>query len=164
MSETHEVIDRLRKVKFEYGMSSLGRMAAIGRAILPSEKGWMWTTDSCEMLKNKLISLLESAWNGGFDDGFASADDWCAENEDAMREHGWVRVEDAVSLPVDINGDRVHAGDLVIAQNGKSYRVECVALRNNDTWCVVITDGFSDPHVLGIYVDCDTVRVVKGTQ
>lgn len=30
-------------------------------------------------------------YNDGFDKGFASADDWLAQHEDAMAEHGWVR-------------------------------------------------------------------------
>jgi len=30
-------------------------------------------------------------WDEGYDAGFASADDWCAQHEDAMAEHGWVR-------------------------------------------------------------------------
>ena len=33
----------------------------------------------------------ERAYNAGYDEGFASADDWLAEHEDAMAEHGWVR-------------------------------------------------------------------------
>ena len=162
MSETYDVMDRLRKVKLTHQIEPAARLYVIARTVMNEAK---WPTIAwCHDYRDKLVNLLESAWNDGFDDGFASADDWCAENEDAMREHGWVRAEDTVSLPVDMNGNRVHAGDSVIAQNGKSYRVECVALRNNNTWCVVITDGFSDPHVLGIYVDCDTVCVVKGTQ
>ena len=37
-----------------------------------------------------------SYWQGasykdGYDEGFASADDWLAQHEDAMAEHGWVR-------------------------------------------------------------------------
>jgi len=30
-------------------------------------------------------------YDEGYDVGFASADDWCAQHEDAMAEHGWVR-------------------------------------------------------------------------
>lgn len=32
-----------------------------------------------------------AAYNAGYDEGFASADDWAAQHEDAMAEHGWVR-------------------------------------------------------------------------
>lgn len=44
---------------------------------------------------------------GGYDAGFASADDLIAQHEDAMAEHGWVR------LPVDEDGDVLHIGELV---------------------------------------------------
>lgn len=45
-------------------------------AVLDNERGNMHDTD---------------AWKLGYDEGFASADDWLADNEDAMAEHGWVR-------------------------------------------------------------------------
>jgi len=53
-----------------------------------------------------------SYWQGasyrdGYDDGFASADDWLAQHEDAMAEHGWVK------LPVSEDGDVLHIGELV---------------------------------------------------
>lgn len=51
-----------------------------------------------------------SYWQGasykdGYDEGFASADDWLAQHEDAMAEHGWVR------LPVDADGVPIRVGD-----------------------------------------------------
>lgn len=53
-----------------------------------------------------------SYWQGasykdGYDEGFASADDWLAQHEDAMAEHGWVK------LPVDADGEYIHVGDVV---------------------------------------------------
>ena len=53
-----------------------------------------------------------SYWQGasykdGYDEGFASADDWLGQHEDAMAEHGWVR------LPVSEDGDVLHIGELV---------------------------------------------------
>lgn len=41
----------------------------------------------------------------GFDDGFASADDWLAQHESDMRRHGWMR------LPLDSEGLPIHVGD-----------------------------------------------------
>lgn len=43
----------------------------------------------------------------GIDMGFASADDWLADHEDAMEEHGWVR------LPLDADGVPIHVGDVL---------------------------------------------------
>lgn len=40
--------------------------------------------------------------------GFASADDWLADHEDAMEEHGWVR------LPLDADGEVVRIGDVMV--------------------------------------------------
>ena len=53
-----------------------------------------------------------SYWQGasykdGYDEGFASADDWLGQHEDAMAEHGWVK------LPVSEDGDVLHIGELV---------------------------------------------------
>lgn len=36
----------------------------------------------------------EQGWKDGFDAGYASADDWLAQHEDAMREHGWIRADE----------------------------------------------------------------------
>lgn len=47
-------------------------------------------------------------WKQGYDAGFASADDWLAQHEDAMAEHGWVR------LPKDADGEYIHVNDEVI--------------------------------------------------
>lgn len=44
----------------------------------------------------------ETAYDKGYDEGYASADDWLAEHEDAMAEHGWYRAVDADKQPVRI--------------------------------------------------------------
>ena len=46
-------------------------------------------------------------YNTGYDVGFASADDWLADNEDALVEHGWVK------LPKDANGEYIRIGDVM---------------------------------------------------
>lgn len=55
----------------------------------------------------ELDAAREQSFNAGFDDGFASADDWLAQHEDAMREHGWVK------LPKDADGEYIHIGDVL---------------------------------------------------
>ena len=50
-------------------------------------------------------------YDEGWDAGFASADDWCAQHEDAMNEHGWVR------LPKDADGEPIHIGDVMDGVN-----------------------------------------------
>lgn len=75
----------------------------------------------------ELDAAREQSFSAGFDDGFASADDWLAQHEDAMREHGWVK------LPVDADGIPIHIGDRM--ENGE--RVERIML----------TDGSWEPSV-----------------
>ena len=55
----------------------------------------------------KLAAQVDESERIGFDQGFASADDWLAQHEDAMAEHGWVK------LPVSEDGDVLHIGELV---------------------------------------------------
>ena len=43
----------------------------------------------------------------GFDEGFASADDWMNMNEDDLSKHGWVK------LPVDADGVPIRVGDVM---------------------------------------------------
>lgn len=57
------------------------------------------------------LSRRNEAYNMGYkagiNMGFASADDWLADHEDAMAERGWVK------LPVSEDGDVLHIGELV---------------------------------------------------
>ena len=55
----------------------------------------------------KVSYWQDASYKDGYDEGFASADDWLAQHEDAMAEHGWVR------LPVDADGETIHIGELV---------------------------------------------------
>jgi hypothetical protein len=56
---------------------------------------------------------VHASYNDGFDDGYASADDWLAQHEDAMAEHGWVK------LPVDADVMVEFVTDCESAQDGE---------------------------------------------
>lgn len=57
--------------------------------------------------------------NDGYDMGFASADDWLAQHEDAMAEHGWVK------MPVDAEGKPIRIGDVMEwCDSGETLTVE----------------------------------------
>lgn len=79
-----------------------------------------------------------SYWQGasykdGYDEGFASADDWLGQHEDAMAEHGWVR------LPVDADGVTIHAGDVL---DGYGKTIEVVEMRHGRSgWVLISRDG-----------------------
>jgi len=79
-----------------------------------------------------------SYWQGasykdGYDEGFASADDWLGQHEDAMAEHGWVR------LPLDADGEYICAGDVL---DGYGKTIEVVELRHGRSgWVLISRDG-----------------------
>lgn len=60
---------------------------------------------------------VHASYNDGFDDGFASADDWYVDHEAQLAEHGWVR------LPVDADGVPIRVGDVM---DGNRGTVTCI--------------------------------------
>ena len=70
---------------------------------------WCKAHDSCVKCKLDIIDAIErkaaEEWQRGYDEGFASADDWCAEHEDEMAEHGWYRALDADSKVIKANDE-----------------------------------------------------------
>ena len=65
-------------------------------------------------------------YDEGWDAGLASADDWLGQHEDAMAEHGWVR------LPKDTDGEYIHIGD-VIEWCDSGETLEVVGIGADDT-------------------------------
>lgn len=88
-------VDRLREYVANAPASSMGEMA---RAIV---------RNYCDTIEVEAKANRVDAYTEGYDAGFASADDWAAQHEDAMAEHGWVR------LPVDADGVPIHVGETV---------------------------------------------------
>lgn len=79
----------------------------------------------------KLAAQVDESERSGFDQGFASADDWLAQNEDAMAEHGWVR------LPVDADGVPIHVGERVQIFGNDQGTVSHMSLAD-DGWRVYV--------------------------
>lgn len=114
MNQRQEIIERLKALELEGGSHQM--LSDICRAVAPGAK-YGWTQGACDGLRLRLISFLSETdedalreaymkgRNDGFDRGFASADDWCAQHEDAMAEHGWYRVVDADKAPIRFNDD-----------------------------------------------------------
>ena len=73
-----------------------------------------WTQNNISQLidaiEREAMEERTAAYNEGYDAGFASADDWAAQHEDAMAEHGFVR------LPKDADGEAIHVGDVMDEQ------------------------------------------------
>lgn len=77
-------------------------------------------------------------YDEGYDAGFASADDWCAQNEDAMAKHGWVR------LPKDADGEYIHVGDMLVdglSQGFAPKKVKMLMLEENE-WMLNFGGGW----------------------
>lgn len=114
MNERERAITNLMAVDLSGGSHEM--LSSIAKAIYKPTCGG-WTIGACQVLRDTLVNLLSETdeealreaytkgRNDGFDRGFASADDWCAQHEDAMAEHGWVR------LPKDADGEPIHIGD-----------------------------------------------------
>ena len=87
--------------------------------------------------EDALMSERNAAYNADFDEGFVSADDWLAQHEDAMAEHGWAR------LPRDADGEPIHVGDVMDSRvdylfDGKPFTVRALVLCE-DGW--EVADG-----------------------
>ena len=97
--------------------------------------------DSYRKLLNAIADRIDaeheakvSYWQGasykdGYDEGFASADDWLGQHEDAMAEHGWVK------LPVDADGVPIRVGDELTNGTDLPAKVRCMAL-DESGWMV----------------------------
>ena len=84
-------------------------------------------------------------YDEGWDAGFASADDWLAQHEDAMAEHGWYRALDADKQPIKL-GDEVYQ-----VEGGLVYTVESITFYPDNT-----TVSFGCKHGFG----CDNAHNV----
>ena len=84
------------------------------------------------------LSRRNAAYNMGYkagiDMGFASADDWLADHEDAMAEHGWVK------LPVDADGVPIRMGD-VLTDGEYKFKVFELAAFGDGSWSIRNEDG-----------------------
>lgn len=87
--QRREAVERLKALTLEGGSHEM--LSAIARAVMPDAGAW--TVGACRGLRDRLVALIGRGgeWARGYDEGFASADDWLAEHEDEMAQHGWVR-------------------------------------------------------------------------
>ena len=80
-----------------------------------------YVPDMCIHLVGRTEAVMrhanaDEAYRRGFDEGFASADDWFAEHESELREHGWMRLpKDADGLPIHVGDRLMYMGNCIIA-------------------------------------------------
>ena len=72
--------------------------------------------------------------NDGFDEGFASADDWYVDHADELGEHGWVR------LPKDADGKAIRIGD-VLDSSMTLITASRMVVDENGRWLLQDTNG-----------------------
>ena len=90
--------------------------------------------------ESKVSYWQGASYKDGYDEGFASADDYFTDKRETLKEHGWVK------LPVDADGVPIHVGDVVTMQllfGGESKplvvdRMELSHGRDGDLWCVAL--------------------------
>lgn len=106
----------------------------------------IWNTDrAASMAINSIANHIDAAherelreehtkgYNDGFDEGFASADDWDVDHADELAEHGWAM------LPRDADGVPIHVGD-VLTDGKHTYTVTSIAFNS----CNVVVYGCTE--------------------
>ena len=88
-------------------MESIDRLRDWLKGRLLMGNGWNELNEIADAIEREVKANRVDAYTKGYDEGFASADDLAAQHEDAMAEHGWVR------LPVDADGKPIHVGDVM---------------------------------------------------
>ena len=117
----------------------LGKVALAGW-----KEGLLAIADRIDAEHEAKVSYWQGAsYKDGYDEGFASADDWLAQHEDAMAEHGWVR------LPVDADGVPIRVGDVLtddaeFKSEGKVIRL----MLEDESWSVGLEcGGWTNPSI-----------------
>ena len=121
-------------------MESIDRLRDWLKGRLLLGNGWNELNEIADAIESEVKANRVDAYTKGYDEGFASADDWAAQHEDAMAEHGWVR------LPVDADGEYIHVGDVVTMDlmfGGKSSplvvdRMELSHGKDGELWCIAL--------------------------
>ena len=81
--------------------------------------------------ESKVSYWQGASYKDGYDEGFASADDWLGQHEDAMAEHGWIR------LPKDADGVSIRVGERVQLIGNDPSTVSHMSLAD-DGWRVYV--------------------------
>ena len=98
-------------------MESIDRLRDWLKGRLLLGNGWNELNEIADAIESEVKANRVDAYTKGYDEGFASADDWAAQHEDAMAERGWVR------LPLDADGKPIHVGDVMEWTSGDTLEV-----------------------------------------
>ena len=115
-------------------MESIDRLRDWLKGRLLMGNGWNELNEIADAIESEVKANRVDAYTKGYDEGFASADDWVAQHEDAMAEHGWVR------LPLDAEGVPIRVGDVVERTDPQHHPSEVMSM-------VLFGDGDWQVHV-----------------
>lgn len=89
--------------------------------------------------ESKVSYWQDASYKDGYDEGFASADDYFTDKRETLKEHGWVK------LPVDADGVPIHVGDKVTEhEDGHTFKVDGFMDWDGEWW-VFMRDGIQAP-------------------
>lgn len=80
--------------------------------------------------ESKVSYWQGASYKDGYDDGFASADDYFTGKRETLKEHGWVK------LPLDADGEVIHIGDSIEIIGGEYGTVVAIELCEDGGWNV----------------------------
>lgn len=92
--------------------------------------------------ESKVSYWQDASYKDGYDEGFASADDYFTDKRETLKEHGWVK------LPVDADGVPIHVGDrLTDSAEFKSEGVVESLMLEPTGWSVHFGAGWADERI-----------------
>ena len=88
-------------------MDSINRLRDWLKGRLLMGNGWNELNEIADAIEREAKADRVDAYTEGYDEGFASADDYFVDKRETLKEHGWVR------LPLDADGVPIHVGDVM---------------------------------------------------
>ena len=104
---------------------------------------WLGRRPEIEPMLDRIDAEHESKvsyWQGasykdGYDEGFASADDYFTDKRETLKEHGWVK------LPVDADGVPIRVGDKMTGWDSPQYQYpDLEDLGDDEVWGLLLLD------------------------
>ena len=148
MEQDHTLDELLGMLRTAVSTTTVGDCRASG---MERGKECKFPSCTCAQCQTALIDAIEQAalhaaddeYTRGFDEGFASADDWMVEHAEDMERHGWYRALDA-------DGEVIHAYDELFSGDGESCgRVTAIGVGERKGLVWVLKEGKSVSNGVG---------------
>ena len=88
--------------------------------------------------ESKVSYWQDASYKDGYDEGFASADDYFTDKRETLKEHGWVK------LPVDADGVPIRVGDVMCNTHKDGFmakRVTGLCAHSSGRWTVEVDEA-----------------------